>query len=68
MEMLIVCILFFLLAVLAMLLMNSEKLERLFSRRSKHEVTIKYLGELASDVFADEYQKYRVEAIRRGLK
>lgn len=68
MEMLVVCILFFLLAVLAMLLMNSEKLEKIFSKPAKREVTVKYLGELASDVFNDEYQKYRVEAIRRGMK
>lgn len=68
MEMLVVCILFFLLAVLAMLLMNSEKLEKFFLRPAKREVTVKYLTELASDVFNDEYQKYRVEAIRRGLK
>lgn len=68
MEMLVVCILFFLLAVLSILLMNSEKLEKIFPRHPKREVTTKYLSELASDVFAEEYQKYRVEAIRRGQK
>ena len=64
MEMLVVCILFFLLAVLAMLLMNSEKLEKLFSRRSAP--TLEDLSKLTGDQFALEYNNYRQESLRRG--
>jgi len=58
--------LFFLLAVLFMMVMTGVDLS--FLRRPKREVTVKYLNELASDVFNHEYQLYRVEGIRRGLK
>ena len=64
MEMLVVCILFFLLAVLAMLLMNSEKLEKLFSRRSAP--TLLDLSKLSAEQFAVEYNNYRQESLRRG--
>jgi hypothetical protein len=58
--------LFFLLAVLFMMVMTGVDLS--FLRPSKRELTTKHLSELASDVFTDEYNKYRHEAIRRGLK
>ena len=64
MEMLVVCILFFLLAVLAMLLMNSEKLEKLFSRRAAP--TVQEISRLTDEAFQVEYNLYRQEALRRG--
>lgn len=64
MEMLVVCILFFLLAVLSMLLMNSEKLERIFSRRAAP--TVQEISRLTDEAFQAEYNKYRQEALRRG--
>jgi hypothetical protein len=64
MEMLVVCILFFLLAVLSILLMNVKKLERIFSRRSAP--TIQEISRLTDEAFQVEYNKYRQEALRRG--
>lgn len=64
MEMLVVCILFFLLAVLSMLLMNTKKLERIFSRRAP--LTIQEINKLSDELFQIEYNKIRQEALRRG--
>jgi hypothetical protein len=64
MEMLVVCILFFLLAVLSMLLMNTKKLERIFSRRAAP--TVQEISRLTDEAFQAEYNKYRQEALRRG--
>ena len=64
MEMLVVCILFFLLAVLSILLMNIDKLERIFSRRAP--LTIQEINKLSDELFQIEYNKIRQEALRRG--
>jgi hypothetical protein len=55
--------LFFLLAVLFMLLMNGGQLPFF---KSKTLPTREEISKLANDAFAAEYAKYREEAIRRG--
>ena len=55
--------LFFLLAVLFMLLMNGGQLPFF---KSKTLPTREEISKLAADEFAREYAKYREEAIRRG--
>jgi hypothetical protein len=55
--------LFFLLAVLFMLLMNGGQLPFF---KSKTLPTREEISKLAADEFAKEYAKYREEAIRRG--
>ncbi len=57
--------LFFLLAVLFMLLMNGGKIP-FFEKRPP--LTLQDLSKMADDKFAEEYTKYRHEGIRRGLK
>ena len=57
--------LFFLLAVLFMLLMNGGKIP-FFEKRPP--LTLQDLSKLADEQFTDEYNKYRHEAILRGLK
>jgi hypothetical protein len=55
--------LFFLLAVLFMLLMNGGQLP-IF--KSKTLPTREEISKLANDAFVTEYAKYRDEALRRG--
>lgn len=57
--------LFFLLAVLFMLLMNGGQLP-FFKKRTP--LTLQHLSKLADDQFTEEYNKYRHEALLRGLK
>lgn len=57
--------LFFLLAVLFMLLMNGGKIP-FFEKRPP--LTREHVSQLTDAIFADEYAKYRHEAILRGLK
>lgn len=64
MEMLVVCILFFLLSVLSTLLVNSKKIERIFKKRSAP--TVQEISRLTDEQFQIEYNKYRQEALRRG--
>lgn len=55
--------LFFLLAVLFMLVMTGVDLS--FLRRPKREVTIQDISKLTDEMFKAEYDKYRTEALRR---
>lgn len=55
--------LFFLLAVLFMLVMTGVELPFM---RKKNPPTRIEIGKLTNDAFAEEYAKYRDEAIRRG--
>jgi hypothetical protein len=57
--------LFFLLAVLFMLIMSGGKIP-FFEKRPP--LTIGDLSKMTSDQFATEYAKYREELLRRGLK
>jgi hypothetical protein len=57
--------LFFLLAVLFMLLMNGGKIP-FFEKRPP--LTLQDLSKMADEKFTEEYNKYRHEAILRGLK
>ena len=57
--------LFFLLAVLFMLLMNVGKIP-FFEKRPP--LTLQDLSKMADAQFTEEYNKYRHEAILRGLK
>jgi hypothetical protein len=57
--------LFFLLAVLFMLLMNGGKFP-FFEKRPP--LTLLDLSKRTDELFTDEYNKYRHEALRRGLK
>jgi hypothetical protein len=55
--------LFFLLAVLFMLLMNGGELPFF---KSKTRPTLRDLSKMAADEFALEYNNYRQESLRRG--
>jgi hypothetical protein len=55
--------LFFLLAVLFMLLMNGGKIP-FFEKR--HRPDLEDLSKLTADAFALEYNNYRQESLRRG--
>lgn len=57
--------LFFLLAVLFMLVMTGVELPFM---RKKIPPTRTEIGKLVDSEFTNEYNKYRDEAIRRGLK
>jgi hypothetical protein len=57
--------LFFLLAVLFMLLMNGGKIP-FFEKRPP--LTLQDLSKMSSEQFAAEYAKYRDELLRRGMK